>query len=102
MGGADGVIGITKIEYSLSVSLIALAFTQRYRTQMRKKEQTAAARKARRKALATFPDEGARQCFLEGVNADFADLRNDPTAWQEELAERATWDCTLADGLNEK
>jgi len=82
--------------------LVAWAFTQRYRTQMRKKEQTAAARKARRKAIATLLDEGERQCFLAGVNADFVDLRTDPTAWQEELAERATWDCTLADGLNEE
>jgi hypothetical protein len=43
-----------------------------------------------------------RRGFLAGVNADFAVLRNDPTAWQEELAERTAWDCTLADGLNEE
>jgi hypothetical protein len=43
-----------------------------------------------------------RQHFLAGVNADFAALRNDPVAWQEEQAERAAWDCTLADDLTEE
>lgn len=42
-----------------------------------------------------------RKCFLEGLNADFAALRNNPKAWQEELKERALWDSTLADGLEE-
>jgi predicted transcriptional regulator len=41
-----------------------------------------------------------RQKFLEGANADYAALRDDPDAWAEELAERALWDCTLSDGLD--
>jgi predicted transcriptional regulator len=40
-----------------------------------------------------------RKCFLEGANADYAALRADPVAWQEELAERALWDATLMDDL---
>jgi hypothetical protein len=43
-----------------------------------------------------------RKCFLEGLNADFARLRADPQAWQEELEERALWDKTLADGLEDE
>jgi predicted transcriptional regulator len=46
--------------------------------------------------------EYQRKCFLEGLNADFATLRNNPKAWQEELEERALWDSTLADGLAEE
>ncbi len=43
-----------------------------------------------------------RQCFLERANAAFAALRNDPNAWQEELEERAAWDITLTDDLEEE
>lgn len=40
-----------------------------------------------------------RQHFLAGLNADFAALRQDKATWEEELAERETWNATLADGL---
>ncbi len=33
--------------------------------------------------------------FLDGLNADFAALRNNSKAWQEEQKERAAWDATL-------
>jgi hypothetical protein len=39
--------------------------------------------------------------FLEGLNADFAKLRNDRRAWAEEQSEREAWDATLADDLTE-
>jgi hypothetical protein len=42
-----------------------------------------------------------RDAFLKGLNADFAVLRNDPAAWAEEQSERASWDATMADGLEE-
>ena len=42
-----------------------------------------------------------RQHFLSGLNADFAALRQDQAAWQEELAEREAWDSALADGLED-
>jgi hypothetical protein len=48
---------------------------------------------------ATIISDAERQRFLADVNADFAALRNNPDAWQDEQAERAMWDCTLADGL---
>jgi hypothetical protein len=40
-----------------------------------------------------------RQRFLAGLNADFAALRKNQSAWKEEVAERELWDATLADGL---
>jgi hypothetical protein len=43
-----------------------------------------------------------RQQFLERANAAFAALRDDPEAWQVEQEERAAWDATLADGLEEE
>ncbi|MBI3247324.1 MAG: toxin-antitoxin system protein [Deltaproteobacteria bacterium] len=45
--------------------------------------------------------EYQRKCFLEGRHADFAALRNNPKAWQEEQEERAVWEATLSDGLGE-
>lgn len=43
-----------------------------------------------------------RQCFLERANAAFAALRNDTDEWQAEQEERAAWDVTLADDLEEE
>jgi len=42
-----------------------------------------------------------RRVFLEQLNRDFAALRADPNSWREELAERAEWDATLGDGLQD-
>jgi len=41
-----------------------------------------------------------RQLFFDRVNTGYAELRADPTAWAEHLAERRQWDATLADGLD--
>jgi predicted transcriptional regulator len=49
--------------------------------------------------LATAIEEYRRQHFLKGLAADFAALRRDPAAWEEELREREAWDTTLGDGL---
>jgi hypothetical protein len=42
-----------------------------------------------------------RQRILEQANAAFAALRQDPAAWAQEQAERAEWDATLGDGLED-
>ena len=39
--------------------------------------------------------------FLHDVNAAYAELRADASAWRQVEAERAVWDATLADGLPE-
>jgi predicted DNA-binding protein len=43
-----------------------------------------------------------RQRILDAANAEYAALRADPEAWAEVQAERAVWDVTLADGLEER
>lgn len=40
--------------------------------------------------------------FIEQANAEYAALRDDPAAWQEELAERAAWDLTATDDLEDE
>ncbi len=41
----------------------------------------------------------SRDLLLRETNAAFARLREDPSAWREELAERAAWEATLEDDL---
>ena len=43
-----------------------------------------------------------RQHILDAANAQYASLRADPEAWAEVEAERAIWDVTLADGLEDR
>jgi hypothetical protein len=43
-----------------------------------------------------------RQRFYEEANASYAALRADPSAWQEELDERAAWDATLSDDRDDE
>lgn len=47
-------------------------------------------------------EEYWRRQFLEDVNASFAALRADPEAWRAEQAERAEWEATLADGIEDE
>jgi len=42
-----------------------------------------------------------RQCFLQKANEAYAALRENPVAWQEEIAERKAWDITSEDRLKE-
>jgi hypothetical protein len=39
--------------------------------------------------------------FLAGVNADYTRLRQDPALWLSEQRERAAWDTTLGDGVED-
>jgi len=43
-----------------------------------------------------------RKRILEAANAGFTALRNNPSAWAEELEERHAWDSTLSDGLTDE
>lgn len=43
-----------------------------------------------------------RQLLLNQANAAYAALRADPDGWVEVQAERAAWDATLVDGLEER
>lgn len=42
-----------------------------------------------------------RACFLEGANRAFEKLRKESHDWSEELKERADWEQTLSDGLED-
>lgn len=42
-----------------------------------------------------------RQSLLDKANQAFAQLKNNPPGWQQELEERGVWEATLADGLEE-
>lgn len=42
-----------------------------------------------------------RQRFLEEADAAYTAIRADPEAWKAELEERAAWDQTLFDGLED-
>ena len=41
-----------------------------------------------------------REQFFAELDAAYARRQADPVAWEEELAERALWESTLADGLD--
>jgi hypothetical protein len=50
--------------------------------------------------LARALDAYRRKLFFEQLYAGYAELRADPEAWAEHLAERKQWDATLMDGLD--
>jgi hypothetical protein len=43
--------------------------------------------------------EYRKRLFWEQAERDFQALREDPEAWNEEVAERERWDAALLDGL---
>jgi len=44
-----------------------------------------------------------RERMLDALNNGYAELRADPTAWREELAESALWETsTISDGLTDE
>lgn len=53
----------------------------------------------------SWPDKhlqnSSRGFVSKSLARDFAALRNNPTAWQEEEKERAAWDSALADDLED-
>jgi hypothetical protein len=46
-------------------------------------------------------EEYRRSKIFEQANAAYVALRSDPDTWQELEEERAQWDATLADGLDQ-
>jgi hypothetical protein len=53
------------------------------------------------KVLERAVESYRREQFFKELDAAYARLRADPVAWEEELAERALWEATLADGVDE-
>jgi hypothetical protein len=79
-------------------------------TTVRIKEETRAvlrelakqAHEPMQETLAKAVETYRRQQFLEQASAAYAALRADPEAWRGELEERALWDTTLPDGLEDE
>lgn len=65
------------------------------------RELVAATGKPLRQVLEDAVDMYRRDLFFADLDATYAKLRADPVAWEEELAERALWESTLADGLDD-
>ena len=51
--------------------------------------------------LAQAIEELRRKLLLDEINQGFAALRQDPKAWKQEQDERAAWDATLSDALDD-
>jgi hypothetical protein len=53
-------------------------------------------------ALSRAIEAYRRALFLEAIASGYAELRADAKAWEQEEAERAAWETTSADGLEEQ
>lgn len=53
-------------------------------------------------ALSRAVETHRRKLFLEQVARDFEALRADSKAWREEMGERAAWEATVQDGLEDE
>jgi predicted transcriptional regulator len=53
------------------------------------------------KVLERAVENYRREQFFAELDEAYARLQADPVAWEEELAERALWETTLADGLDD-
>lgn len=53
--------------------------------------------KSMQAVLAQAIEAYRRQIFLEGLNEDFAALKENDAEWQAEKQERADWDMAMAD-----
>jgi hypothetical protein len=51
--------------------------------------------------LAKAIESYRRQSLLNQANQAFAQLKQNPQVWQQELEERVVWETTLSDGLKE-
>ncbi|MDP9151286.1 MAG: toxin-antitoxin system protein [Myxococcota bacterium] len=53
-------------------------------------------------ALARAVEAYRREWLIQAMDADYAALRAEAKEWAEEQDERASWDTTSADGLNDE
>jgi len=56
-------------------------------------------RQTQQEILAREIEKAWRKWLLDGINADFARLREDKESWEDYQNEMKAWDCTLMDGL---
>ena len=86
----------------ISILICMATSTIRLRPETREalKEIAAATGSTLQDALATAVAEHRRRVYLEGLNADYANLRKDPEGWADFQEENAVWDVTNEDGLD--
>jgi predicted transcriptional regulator len=65
------------------------------------RELAAATGEPMQRVLERAVENYRREQFFAELNAAYARLQADPVAWEEELAERALLENTLADGLDD-
>jgi Spy/CpxP family protein refolding chaperone len=53
-------------------------------------------------ALARAVEAYRRELLIQAMDADYAALRADSRAWAQEQTERAAWETTNADGLQDE
>jgi len=68
-------------------------------TSQRLRNLAAQAGVSMREMLARIVEAYEAEQYIAELNAGYAELRKNPEAWAEELAEEALWDRTLMDGL---
>jgi len=51
--------------------------------------------------LSVAVEQMKRDYLLDRTNARYAEMRKDVTEWDEQAAERESWDATLDDGMGE-
>ncbi len=71
-------------------------------TSQRLRNLAARAGVSMREMLAHVVEAYEAEQYIAELNAGYAELRKDPQAWAEEQAERALWDRTLMDGLEDE
>ena len=57
---------------------------------------------SKQKLLSVVIEKAVREKFMEEANKAYRKVRSNKKAWQEELKERAEWDVTLMDGLEDE
>jgi hypothetical protein len=57
---------------------------------------------SQQEVLAEAVEDLRRKRLIEATNAAYAALKSDPAGWAEAQAERAGWDVTLGDGLEDE
>lgn len=76
--------------------------SQRTHDEVNEIRQLSQQKRSIQEIIAEAVEEYRRKIIFEKANAAYEALRNDPSAWQEELEEHALWEGTLADGLQEE
>ena len=54
------------------------------------------------KVIEDLLEEHRRRSFFEGLNNDYAALKKDKKAWEEQIKEQSLWDSTASDGLEDE